>query len=459
MRTIPSLSLGLQGFRPRRSVAITVAALMLPLLGCGLLDTEQPNLVDPNTLDSPEGAESLRLGAIGDFGFMKDGDGNESEDGLILITGLMADEFVHSTTPPSEQEIDQRNTALINPSLSDPYRNLHKARAGAERAETALRQFLPFPDSTTGVAEMLSLAGFSYVYFAEDFCSGVPFSRVSGDSLIFGQQLTTQQTFEAALAKFDSALADPGLLNTDDGTIGSLAAVGRGRALVGLGRFAEAADAVVDVPTDYQYVTEHAISPKRLQNAIFSYTNDFLWSVSDSEGVVGLPYRTAEDPRVPFTDFEDTGLDLITPQFSLDKYPDVSAPVPVADGIEARLIEAEAQLQANNRSGMTTILNDLRQGFPDFGLDNLSVPPNQDAAIDLLFSERAFWLFATGHRLGDMRRLVRPAPLGYARPADSVFPNGAYHKGGSYGPDVNLPIPIEEQNNPNAPGGCLDRNP
>jgi hypothetical protein len=42
---------------------------------------------------------------------------------------------------------------------------------------------------------------------------------------------------------------------------------------------------------------------------------------------------------------------------------------------------------------------------------------------------------------------------------DSVFPNGAYHKGGSYGPDVNLPIPIEEQNNPNVPAGCLDRNP
>ena len=27
--------------------------------------------------------------------------------------------------------------------------------------------------------------------------------------------------------------------------------------------------------------------------------------------------------------------------------------------------------------------------------------------MDLLFSERAFWMFATGHRLGDMRRLIR----------------------------------------------------
>jgi hypothetical protein len=32
---------------------------------------------------------------------------------------------------------------------------------------------------------------------------------------------------------------------------------------------------------------------------------------------------------------------------------------------------------------------------------------------------------------------------------EQCVPHGAYHKGGSYGPDVNLPIPIEEQNNPN----------
>jgi hypothetical protein len=52
-----------------------------------------------------------------------------------------------------------------------------------------------------------------------------------------------------------------------------------------------------------------------------------------------------------------------------------------------------------------------------------------------------------------MRRLVRQ----YLRPADTVFPTGAYHKGdGSYGVDVNLPLPIETENNPNS-HGCLDR--
>jgi hypothetical protein len=436
-----------------RSLRSAVLCLLLALGGCGLLDTEQPNIVDPGTINSPEGAQSLRLGAIADFTFVKDGDGTQFDDGLILISGLIADEFLHSTTPPSEQEIDQRTTALINPSLSDVYLNLHRARVGAENAAAAIREFVSAADSTTDIAELQALAGFTYVYFGENFCSGVPFSRVSGDSLVFGSPQTTTQTFELALAKFDSALAQPGM-EFDDGSITNLATVGRGRALLDLDRFTEAAAAVAAVPTDFVYATEHAETPLRLQNAIWSYTNSYLWSVADSEGVVGLPYRSAEDPRVLWTDFEDVGLDLITPQFSLDKYPDASAPVPVADGIEARLIEAEAELQATNFSGMTTILNDLRDFFPDLGLGNLASPGSEDEAEDQLFTERAFWLFATGHRLSDMRRLVRL----YQRPEDAVFPTGPYHKQGSYGTDVNLPIPIEEQNNPNS-SGCLDRNP
>jgi hypothetical protein len=447
--------------KTRRGQCLTALLLGIGLTaGCGLLDTQEPNIIDPNHLDTPDAAESLRLGALADFAFAKDGDGSQVQDGLILVTGLLADEFILSTTPPSEQEIDLRTTALINPSLVDAYANLHKARAGAERAAAALQSLLLEPDSTTEIAEMQSIAGYSYVYFGEDFCSGVPFSRVSGDSLIFGAQETTQQMFESALAKFDSALAHPGLA-LDDGTITGLAQLGRARVLVDLGRFPEAAAAAAQVPTEFQYVTEHAASPLTLQNAIWSYTDQGLWSVADQEGGNGLPYISAEDQRVPVDSldddgdgFADPGLDSQTPQYFLLKYPDAAASVVVADGIEARLIEAEALLQSGNRGGMTAILNDLRQNATSPALPNLATPGTNAAAADLLFSERAFWLYATGHRLGDMRRLIRQ----YLRQPDAVFPTGDYHKGGaSYGEDVNLPLPIEEQNNPNG-GLCLDRN-
>jgi starch-binding outer membrane protein, SusD/RagB family len=433
---------------------LLVAALALST-GCGLLETDQPNIVEPGDVGSEAGALALRVGAIADFAFAQDGDGTQFEDGHILLSGLMSDEFVLSTTPPTEQEIDQRRVFDNNSTLYDMFHNLHRARAAAEGAAVALREQRAEPDADAFIGEMLSLAGFTYILFGESFCSGVPFSHLEGDEIVYGAPQTTDEMFQTAVARFDAALAEPGVLLELDPESGLepeityLAAVGKGRALLNRGLFTEAAAAVVDVPTDFQYLTEHAESPLRLQNAIFSYSAGWLWSVSDLEGDVGLPYRTAEDPRVPFFDEESAGLDNTTPQFTLLKYPDASASVVLADGIEARLIEAEAELQASNLGGMTAILNGLRGSQ---GLDPLGQPGTQDEGEDLLFSERAFWMFATGHRLGDMRRLIRQ----YERNAEDVFPSGSYTKGGSYGDDVNLPMPQEEGNNPNF-NGCLDR--
>jgi hypothetical protein len=440
---------------------ITTASMLLvatitAVSGCGLLDTDQPNIVEPGDVETPAGAAARRIGAISDFALAKDGDGDLDEgvtEGQILIGGLMADEFVLSTTPPTEQEIDQRRVFENNVTLFLVFHNLHRARAAAEAAAAALREFGPDPDTDPGIGEMLSLAGFGYIYFGEDYCSGVPFSTLQGNDIVFGTPQTTTEMFQTAVARFDAALAEPGTVAEESQEIFYLASIGKARALLNLNDAVGAAAAVAAVPTDFQYVTEHADSPPRLQNAIYGYSTGFLWSVSDQEGGAGLPYRSADDPRVPYFDEEDVGLDGSTPQYTLLKYPDASAPVPVADGIEARLIEAEAQLRASDRAGMTTTLNDLRAFFPDFGLGNLAQPGTQAAAEDLLFAERAFWLYATGHRLGDMRRLVRQ----YGRTADTIFPTGTYIKGGDYGSDVNLPIPQEEQNNPNSLG-CLDRN-
>jgi hypothetical protein len=81
----------------------------------------------------------------------------------------------------------------------------------------------------------------------------------------------------------------------------------------------------------------------------------------------------------------------------------------------------------------------------------LTLQGTTTAQVDQLFKERAYWLFLTSHRLGDLRRLVKQ----YSRTVNSVFPNGPYFKGGLYGTDVNVPVPQSEQNNPNyTPGSC-----
>ncbi len=84
----------------------------------------------------------------------------------------------------------------------------------------------------------------------------------------------------------------------------------------------------------------------------------------------------------------------------------------------------------------------------------LSRPANQTAATDLFFREKAFWQFARGTRLGDLRRLIRQ----YGRTEDTTFPEGPFHKTyDTFGDDVNLPVPDSERTNPQFQG-CLDRN-
>ena len=283
-------------------------------------------------------------------------------------------------------------------------------------------------------------------------------SALASGELVFGEPLTTAEMFQDAVTVFDQAITAAGSATTEQ----YLARVGKGRALLGLGQFAEAAQAVAPVPTSFVYIVEHSANSLREQNGMYHLSAvDRQYSVSEQEGGTGLPYRSADDARVPWTRIEgEVGQDGSTPFFRQLKYPDYGASVPLATGAEARLIEAEAALRVGNYAvpgtGTLAILNDLRAGA---GLDPLTPAATPTAQEDQLFDERAYWLYLTAHRLGDLRRLARPQSSGgYGRDAETVFPTGPYFKGGVYGADVNLPVPVDELNNPNFTE-CLDRAP
>jgi hypothetical protein len=138
----------------------------------------------------------------------------------------------------------------------------------------------------------------------------------------------------------------------------------------------------------------------------------------------------------------------------------------LADGIEARLIQAEVALHtAPEDPTWLAILNQLRATAPIPGttapnataLPSLVDPgpsPNEQARLALLFRERAYWLFLTGHRQGDLRRLMRD----YGQGQEQVYPTGNYLAPGTsqYGTDVTAPIPGTEYLNPLFQG-CLSR--
>jgi hypothetical protein len=305
---------------------------------------------------------------------------------------------------------------------------------------------------------VLALAGFTYVYFGENYCSGVPFSeRLPDGSIDYGQPLATNAILDRAIARFDSATGQ-----TTAANILNLAAIGKGRALLDKGDFAGAAAAVAAIPTNFLYQTAHSISSNRQYNGVFVFNNQApngtgRFSVADGEGTNGLNFRSAADPRVVAPQ-NGVGFDNSSPLFVLTKYGSASSPVNVASGIEARLIQAEAQLHGATPAAAVTSLNALRADAANnggFSLAALPDPGTQVGREDLLFRERAFWLFATGHRLGDLRRLVRQ----YARTAAAVYPTGTYvHTNTVYGANTELVVPFDERNNPNFTG-CDNNTP
>lgn len=425
-----------------------LAVAVLSLAGCDidrLVTVENPTIVTPEDLDNPQALPNILAGAVGQFAVAYSG--SSGTEGQILTSGLFTDEFILSGTFPTRLEVDRRNVDETNATTQAVFRVLSEARVSAERTVEA---FVRHDEGAVGHAEASSLAGFTYVLFAENYCSGVPFSRANPDGTFeFGEPLSTNEILTRALERFDASLTIAQAV--ESASMEHLAAVGRGRALLNRGDFEAAAAAVADVPTDFEYNIVHSENTGRENNGVFVFNHVVgRWSVANNEGINGLPWRTADDPRAPNRDAGRAGFDRRTRLWLQLKYPNRSAPVPLATGIEARLIEAEAHLRADRIPQFLTTHNELRSELmPELGT---LVPAAGEDLVSLHFRERAFWLWLTSHRLGDLRRMVRQ----YGFDSEEVFPTGAHFKGGLYGPQVSLPVPIDEHNNPNFGEGDCD---
>jgi len=447
-------------------VSIGCAATLLGALsaGCGdLLEVSDPDIVRPEDLTDEAGLRARRAGAFGDFAKAYGGDAtpSDADEGQILATGLLGDELKKTGTDPQRIAWDARQLPNTSGHLSTYFEALHRARQAAESTAAVWAAAEGMADAMEVVAEMNNLAAFISIFLGEAFCSGVPVSGLTpaGD-IEYGEPLTTAQLFERADQHFDEALS--AAQSSGNADLENLARIGKGRALLNLAQFSEAAAAVAPVPTAFRYDVRYSTNTRRQENGVY-YANVTLerWSVVDGEGGNGIDYLGAYengDPRTPFVVAPDSvGFDQTSgTQYYQQLYTERSAPIPLATGIEARLIEAEGALNAGDLATFEQIHNTLRAG-----LDVPAVAPvdvasmSAEERVDFHFRERALWMWLTGHRLGDMRRLVRQ----YGRAAESVFPSGQYFRPQfpTYGADTNFPVPVRETNNPNFTQ-CIDRN-
>ena len=431
-----------------RNLTILVAAA-LSVAACStdkILQADRPDLINPGNLENLQGAAALYAGALGDFAVAHDGgNGGGAGIGLVIATGFMSDEFRFGGTPPEIREMDLRSVRESNGAWLQTYIDQHRARGAADRAAAALKSVVTGADARIG--EMHAIAAAEIILIGEVYCSGAPLGSIDPE-LVYGEPLTTQQLMQAAIAKLDEAAQNL----AGNARVTGLVAVLRGRALLNNAQYGPAAAAVASIPTAFTYTTQHSSKTERQKLFPYNYMyNADSWLVSDREGTNGLNFATAQDPRVPIDgDGSPSRFDARTPRYYFRKYNAFEASVTIASGVEARLIEAEAALQAGNTALWLSKLNDARQPY---NMPALTDPGSQPARVDLMFRERAFALFGTAHRLGDLRRLVRQ----YNRGAETVFPTGAYHKDNlTRGTDVNVAVPISEKNNPNFTG-CLNR--
>jgi starch-binding outer membrane protein, SusD/RagB family len=445
-----------------------VCLLSLGATSCGdVLKVSRPDIVEPDNLNTPAGLLAYRAGAFGDFAVAYGGDAsnlvatNTVVPTQILASGMLTDELKETAQPGNITDMDARRVQNTNGQLLIFYSALHRARQAAEAAADVYRNTPAATAADANVAELTSLAGFIYVFLGENFCSGVPVSRVTPTGEVeYGDPLTMQAILQLGIQRFDTAIARA--QKASQTNVAYLAQVGKARALVNLGLFPEAATAVTGVPTNFRYEIKFSTNSPRQYNAVYgqNWVNEQS-SVLSKEGTVGLDYLdayTQGDPRAPLVLDPSGGFDKTTgPHYHELLYQALSAPIPLATGIEARLVEAEAALRANDNATFQSIHNAIRATLNAAAVKPIQADTMSAAQrVDFHFRERALWMWLTGHRMGDMRRLVRQ----YGRGSETVFPTGAYFKPvyATYGTDTNFPVPFAEGNNPNFTQ-CIDRNP
>jgi len=432
-----------------------------------LLDVST-DIVTPTQAANPAGALALRAAALKQFAIYTAG---SPQVRAWLMDALFTDQLINARA--DFNDIDQRKWAEeTNPHGLNVWDDYASIAYAVPTAIKSMKTYLPDDNARKSyIGELYAVRGISTTILAEMYCNGSTFSSFDdAGAIVYDMHVyTNAELFQKAVADFDSALTS---LPTAD-PVRALARIGKARALVDLNRQSEAAAVTraggdgpgsAAVATSYVYNTYYSttsavynVLPDYILNANFGLPLNAGRTGTGPETVNGLDYGA--DPRVRRQAFLRNGQDGSTPIYppGVPWSTTFASPFPIASGIEARLIEAEADLKAGNAAWLTT-LNDLRAGNRD--LSGTTLPSTLAAAtdpgtaagrVDLLFQERAMWMYLTIHRWGDMRRLIRQ----YGRTQDKVFPTGTYFKGGTYGSQI-VAYPLPAERNHPAYKGCLN---
>jgi len=460
---------------------LAAAALLVGVVtAChgNILDVRDPDVVTPSQLTGPGAVSPLNAGVINDF--------RVSYDSYALSSGLLGDEFELSGTFSTRIPMDERNMQPDNGSISpDVYQPVMVSVASADNAAKLLSAAVSDPDFAEilgavreGLARAQLFGAYGRMFLAEGFCQSILSNPVTESA-----PLGSRDRAADALALFQKAEAtanDVGLASVADAAI-----VGQGRALMFLGRYDEAGQAVSSVPVDFVLTVAHSTNQDAERNPIYDLTwgdqQALRWTVGNGTDVD----RHLE--KWPFYDeWVDQGLLIPPDQHSKTAFNGSSpvslqteyggqdpggagpsrtgagpaAPIVVASGWEAQMIRAEAELRSGQlaaaESRVNALLTDAGQAdnpirrlnpnvpFGAFGPVSLSPDSALEANLRQIGRARAAGMWLQGQRQGFTRRLILNDGAAY-----DFYPQG------TEGSDIAFPIPSQEfDNNPNIARSC-----
>lgn len=375
-------------------LSLVAGGMMMLASGCdSLLEVEDPQRFTSSDLD--QAPEAVARGAVGKF--------EQGLDTYVISTALASDEYAHTGTWDSYDDYDHGRFRYGDAAFSDVMDNLLEARWFAGAAQSRFDSILDDPSSSPEMARVRVVEGLTDLYIGESWCEA---PAEAG-----GPAVSRAEILQQSISRLEAASQTAQAAGLNEWVAATVAARARAHNL--LGDHDRAASLASQVSTDFEFVAEFSAASGNQENSVVQLTTasqnraagmrQKWWPMVDTaQDMLREPWQNELDPRVPVLRTPGVnGVDGRTPHFSQWKYRTLGANIPILDGEEMRLIEAEAAWRADDYQAAIDLINDLRVRA---GLSEISNPGTAEGVMQRLLYARFAENLLEGRRLATLHR-------------------------------------------------------
>jgi hypothetical protein len=376
----------------RLGVAVLAAVAAVTAAACskGFLEVQnEQDILDAN-LNSPDAILPLLNGVAGDYAVAY---GN-----AVDITGLFSGELTHTGSFPSWRAVEDGYGKRPSSEADNMYNQIERAIWVSDTAVVRISKAVTDPSKSREVAAAQLYGAYAHLLLADNFCLG---------TIKSGPAISDDSIYRRAESLFSGVIQTATGIGSTADSIRLRALAGRARTRLMLKNYAGARDDAKLIPGTFRFNAIFSSNSTRENNSVATLTTTLI---RREAGVNPRFYKSAAykaDPRTPFRDKGDTakGPDPIRQFVEQLKYPQRDTPIPISSWQEARLIEAEAEIQLGNGSRAVDLINQVRAAA---NLPAYTGAQTQSALLDQLRYERSAELWLQAQGLVDLRRFNDP---------------------------------------------------